>query len=276
MVKDDEAEAEGTVLGGFQDVCTNEDGKTPLWHRLAFKNSARIKPGDVLPDVLVRRLRTDGSVESLSLKDLFGGKKGVLVGVPGAFTPTCSQVHLPGFVEKASQLAAVGAEVVAFISVNDVYVMRAWEEDQSTKGKVCMLSDGNGELSAALGMMIDLSANGMSLRCRRFMLVAEAGKVTHVAVSEGPGLGGVSARAAERAVAATQAETPEEMKELHAELERELESRAAAAAVAAEAAGSKGGKRRKTGKRRNVGKRPNEPKSIAEEEEGWSPLSIFQ
>lgn len=86
-------------------------------------------------------------------------------------------------------------------------------------------------------MMVDLSADGMGLRCRRFLLVAEEGKVTHVAVSEGPGMGGVTAVAAERALAATRPETQEELQELHAELERELETRATAAAVAAEAAG---------------------------------------
>lgn len=86
-------------------------------------------------------------------------------------------------------------------------------------------------------MMIDLSADGMGLRCRRFMLIAEGGKATYVSVSEGPGMGGVSAVAAERALAATRPETPEELRELHAELERELETRATKAAVAAEAAG---------------------------------------
>ncbi|CAM9522058.1 unnamed protein product [Scytosiphon promiscuus] len=205
------------------DVCRG-DQPTPGWVRRAQRNLARIRVGDELPDAIVRRLNDDGEVEELSVKDLFGDRKGVLVGVPGAFTPTCSKVHLPEFVDSAEGLSAKGAELVAFMAVNDVFVMRAWEESQQAKEKVLMLSDGNGDLSAALGLLVDLTAQGMGLRCKRFMCVVEGGVVTHVSVGDNVEL--VSAAAAERALSG-EPEGPTKGGLLEKLLGREVEARAA-------------------------------------------------
>lgn len=172
------------------------DFPTPGWVRMAQRNLARVSVGDQLPDSTVRRLDDDGKMRSFSIRQLFGDRKGVLVGVPGAFTPTCSQVHLPEFVDRSAVLAAKGAEFLAFVAVNDVYVMRAWEEAQGAKGKVLMLSDGNGDLAASLGMMVDLTQQGMGLRCKRFVCIIEGGMVTHTKV--GDEVGPVSAAAVEK------------------------------------------------------------------------------
>eukprot|EP00752_Nemacystus_decipiens_P006047 g5458.t1 len=207
------------------DVCRG-DVPTPGWIRLAQRNLARVRVGDPLPDARVRRLDEDGKVEKISVRELFGDKKGVLVGVPGAFTPTCSKIHLPEFVDNSGVLAAKGADLVCFVAVNDPYVMRAWEESQKAKGKVLMLSDGNGDLSAALGLLVDLSAQGMGLRCKRFMCVVEGGVVVHTSVGEKVEL--VSATAAERALSGER-EGPRKGGLFEKLLGREVEARAAEA-----------------------------------------------
>ncbi|MEL7186155.1 MAG: peroxiredoxin [Pseudomonadota bacterium] len=123
---------------------------------------------------------------AISTDDLFAGKKVVLVSVPGAFTPTCSAQHLPGFVQQAADLKGKGVDTIACMAVNDVFVMDAWGKDQGVGDNVMMLADGNGEYSAALGLSLDASGFGMGTRGQRFAIVVDDGVATHVAV-EGPG-----------------------------------------------------------------------------------------
>lgn len=121
---------------------------------------------------------------SLSTDELFAGKKVVLVSVPGAFTPTCSMSHLPGYLDLVNEFHAKGVDTVACMAVNDVYVMHAWEKDQGVGGKVLMLADGNGDYARALGLELDGTRFGMGKRGQRFALVVEDGVATHVAVEE--------------------------------------------------------------------------------------------
>lgn len=128
---------------------------------------------------------TDSGPGSISTDDLFSGKKVVLFAVPGAFTPTCSNAHLPGFVKDADALLAKGVDTIACMSVNDVFVMDAWGKDQKTGDKVMMLADGNGEYTKALGLEMDASGFGMGTRSRRFAIVVDDGVATHVAAEDG-------------------------------------------------------------------------------------------
>ena len=129
---------------------------------------------------------TESGPGAMSTDELFAGKKVVLVSVPGAFTPTCSAQHLPGFLEHGDAIAAKGIDTVACMAVNDVFVMDAWGKDQGVGDKVVMLADGNGEYAAALGLEMDGSAFGMGTRGQRFAIVVDDGTATHVAV-EAPG-----------------------------------------------------------------------------------------
>lgn len=129
---------------------------------------------------------TDAGPGAISTDDLFAGKKVVLVSVPGAFTPTCSAQHLPGFVQQAAALKGKGVDTIACTAVNDVFVMDAWGKDQGAGDDVMMLADGNGEYAAALGLSLDASGFGMGTRGQRFAIVVDDGVATHVAV-EGPG-----------------------------------------------------------------------------------------
>ena len=129
---------------------------------------------------------TDSGPGALSTDELFAGKKVVLVSVPGAFTPTCSAKHLPGFVEQATALKGKGVDTVACMAVNDVFVMDAWGKDQGAGDSVMMLADGNGEYAQALGLEMDGTAFGMGMRGQRFAIVVDDGVATHVAV-EAPG-----------------------------------------------------------------------------------------
>ncbi len=129
---------------------------------------------------------TDAGPGAISSDELFAGKKVVLVSVPGAFTPTCSASHLPGFVQQADELLAKGVDSIACMSVNDVFVMHAWGEDQQVGDKVMMLADGNGEYAKALDLEMDGTAFGMGTRAQRFAIIVDDGVATHVAV-EAPG-----------------------------------------------------------------------------------------
>jgi len=142
-----------------------------------------IQAGDRLPEIPLQRIR-DG-VETVDTRTLFDGKKVVLFAVPGAFTPTCSEKHLPGFVEHFDEFRAKGVEV-ACLSVNDPFVMQAWGQSQDVPEGLDMLADGNGEFTRALGLEMDASAYGMGTRARRFALYAEDGVVRQVHV-EAPG-----------------------------------------------------------------------------------------
>ena len=144
-----------------------------------------IHNGETIPSMKLTQSSPDGPRET-STDELFGGKTVVLIGVPGAFTPTCSARHMPGFVEQADALKAKGADVVACMAVNDAFVLNAWAKDQSAQGKIVMLADGSAELTKALGMEMDLTARGLGVRSQRFALVAKDRKVVHVGV-EAPG-----------------------------------------------------------------------------------------
>ena len=146
-----------------------------------------IKAGDTLPDVKLKEMG-DGGPKEVTVGELFKGKKVVLFAVPGAFTPTCSMKHLPGFVEKASAIREKGVDDVVCVSVNDAFVMGAWGEQQHAKGKVRMLAGGNGELTTALGLGVDASKYGMGARSQRYAMIVEDGKVKELLVEPGPGL----------------------------------------------------------------------------------------
>ncbi|XP_053576023.1 peroxiredoxin-5, mitochondrial [Bombina bombina] len=148
-----------------------------------------IKVGDALPDVQVFE---GGPGNKISVRDVFTGKKGILFGVPGAFTPGCSKTHLPGYVEKASELSSRGVEVVACIAVNDVFVMSEWGKAHGAEEKVRMLADPTGAFAKAAGLLLDkkelLDLFGTQ-RCKRFSMVVENGKVKSINVEEdGTGL----------------------------------------------------------------------------------------
>lgn len=144
-----------------------------------------IQAGDKMP-AGVFAVMTDAGPGSLSTDALFAGKKVILVSVPGAFTPTCSASHLPGFLDNAAAISATGVDSIAFVSVNDVFVMHAWGKDQNVGDQIMMLADGNGEYARALGLELDYTAAGMGMRSKRFAIIAEDGVATHVAV-EAPG-----------------------------------------------------------------------------------------
>jgi peroxiredoxin len=142
-----------------------------------------IKAGDRLPAVPLQQI--NNGVQTLDTHTLFDGKKVVLFAVPGAFTPTCSEKHLPGFVEHFDEFREKGIEV-ACVSVNDPFVMQAWGQSQHVPDGLLMLADGNGEFTRALGLEMDASAYGMGTRAKRFAIYAEDGVVKQVHV-ESPG-----------------------------------------------------------------------------------------
>ena len=144
-----------------------------------------IQTGDKLPSGAFG-VMTESGPGAMSTEDLFAGKKVVLVSVPGAFTPTCSMNHLPGFLAQAEALRGKGVDTIAFMAVNDVFVMDAWGKDQGVGDNVLMLADGNGEYAQALGLDFDGSAFGMGTRGQRFAIVVDDGIATSVSV-EAPG-----------------------------------------------------------------------------------------
>ena len=139
-----------------------------------------IKPGDKLPAATFKVMSGDGP-KDLSGDEVFGGKKVVLFAVPGAFTPGCSNTHLPGFIVKADEIKAKGVDTIACMAVNDAFVMGAWAKAQNT-GEILMLADGNGEFTKALGLELDASGFGMGLRAKRFAMIVDDGKVDFLAV----------------------------------------------------------------------------------------------
>jgi peroxiredoxin len=146
-----------------------------------------IKEGEKLPDVKLTEM-VDGKPSQVSLGELSKGKRIVVFAVPGAFTPTCSMKHLPGFVEQAAALRAKGVGDVVCISVNDAFVMDAWGKQSSAGGKVRMLADGNGDFTRALGLGLDASGFGMGQRSQRYAMIVRDGAVEKLLVEPGPGL----------------------------------------------------------------------------------------
>lgn len=143
-----------------------------------------IQVGDKLPEGRFTVMNSDGP-GSDSIGDLFGGKKVVLFSVPGAFTPTCSKDHLPGFIAQADALKAKGVDLIACMAVNDVFVMDAWGKQSGAEGKVAMLADGSGAYTKALDLELDLSDRGLGLRSMRFALVIDDNTVTQTFIEEG-------------------------------------------------------------------------------------------
>ena len=144
-----------------------------------------IKVGDRLPQATFMTPTEDGPAP-VTTDDVFAGKRVALFAVPGAFTPTCSARHLPGFKDKASELKAKGVDAIACVSVNDVFVMKAWAKDQGITDEVLMLADGNGDFTRAVGLDLDGKNFGMGLRSQRYSLVVNDGVVEQVNV-EAPG-----------------------------------------------------------------------------------------
>jgi peroxiredoxin len=144
-----------------------------------------IQIGDRLPEATFTTMTAEGP-KPLTTAEVFGGRKVVLFSVPGAFTPTCSKMHLPGYVKQADELKAKGVAAIACLAVNDAFVLDAWSKSQDADGKVLMLADGNAAFTKAIGLELDASKFGMGTRSQRFSLIAEDGVVTSLNV-EAPG-----------------------------------------------------------------------------------------
>lgn len=142
---------------------------------------ATIQAGDRLPSLTLKVLTADGMTD-VATDSLFAGTKAVLFGVPGAFTPTCSARHLPGFLQNAEALRAKGIGRIVCMAVNDPFVMRTWGAEQKAGDVVTLLPDGNGALTRALGLELDLSGHGLGVRCQRFAMVVEDGRVVSVVI----------------------------------------------------------------------------------------------
>ncbi|ODR95301.1 alkyl hydroperoxide reductase [Methyloceanibacter stevinii] len=151
-----------------------------------------IAEGDMLPEATFRAMGPDG-IQTLTSKDVFGGKKVVLFAVPGAFTPTCHLKHLPGFIEAADAFKAKGVDDVVCVAVNDPFVLAAWTEMTGAADKVKILSDGNAEFTKKIGMDFDGSGVGLGTRSKRYAMVVEDGTVKALMTEENPGVAEVSA-----------------------------------------------------------------------------------
>ncbi|WP_316859378.1 peroxiredoxin [uncultured Cohaesibacter sp.] len=146
-----------------------------------------IKVGDKLPDATFIVMGQDGKQE-VTVKSLFEGRKVVLFGVPGAFTPTCHRNHLPGYINTIDGIKALGVDEVAVVAVNDVYVMDAWAQASGGKNQITFLADGNADFAKATGLDLDLGAGGMGIRYKRFSMIVENGTVTHFNLEENAGI----------------------------------------------------------------------------------------
>jgi glutaredoxin/glutathione-dependent peroxiredoxin len=144
-----------------------------------------IQVGDRLPAVNLKQLTADG-IKDVPITELTNGKKVVLFAVPGAFTPTCSEKHLPGFVEQADAIKAKGVDAILCVAVNDPFVLNAWEKARNVGGKVNILSDGNAEFTRAIGLDLDASGFGLGTRSKRYAMVVEDGVVKALKVEDAP------------------------------------------------------------------------------------------
>ncbi len=142
-----------------------------------------VSVGDRLPDTVFFQLGPDGP-EQKTTADVFSGKKVVFFGVPGAFTPTCHNKHLPGFLEHYDDILAKGVDAIAVVAVNDLFVMNAWAEQTGAKGKIDFLSDGNAEFAKASGLEMDGSAIGLATRVKRFSMIVEDGVIKTLEVED--------------------------------------------------------------------------------------------
>ena len=146
-----------------------------------------IAVGDKVPDVEVKTMGPEGP-QSVRTGEVLGSGKVVLFAVPGAFTPGCSKIHLPGYVEHGDELKAKGVSTIACIAVNDPWVMQAWGDAQGATGKIVMLADGNGDFAKAMGLEVDLSVAGLGSRSQRYAAVIDDGVITSLDVEPNPGV----------------------------------------------------------------------------------------
>jgi len=146
-----------------------------------------IRVGDSIPEAKLFRMGANGP-EPVDTQAYFKGRKVMVFGLPGAFTPTCSAQHVPGYLKHADEFKTKGVDAIACISVNDAFVMGAWGRDQGVGDKIDMLADGSADLARAMGLDVDLSARGFGVRSQRFAMVVDDGVVKALAVEEKPGL----------------------------------------------------------------------------------------
>ncbi|HWJ75278.1 MAG TPA: peroxiredoxin [Kaistia sp.] len=146
-----------------------------------------ISVGERLPDAKFRMMTPDGVVEKTTA-EIFGGKKVVLFAVPGAFTPTCHNNHLPGYLDQGDAIKAKGVDEIAVVAVNDVFVMNAWAKATGGEGKMLFLADGAGAFTKSLGLDVDLGPAGLGVRSRRYAMVVEDGVVSALNVEDAPGV----------------------------------------------------------------------------------------
>jgi glutaredoxin/glutathione-dependent peroxiredoxin len=144
-----------------------------------------IQVGDRLPAANLKRLTADG-IKDMPVAELTRGKKVVLFAVPGAFTPTCSEQHLPGFLQQASAFKAKGIDTIACVAVNDPFVLNAWDKASAVDGRIVLLSDGNAEFTKALGLDFDASAVGLGTRSKRYAMVVDDGVVRTLLIEDVP------------------------------------------------------------------------------------------
>ena len=145
-----------------------------------------IKTGDRIPKASFAVMTPEGPAVRTT-DEVFKGRKVVLIGVPGAFTPTCSNMHLPGFAERADAFKAKKIDEIAVTSVNDVFVMSAWAKDTAAADKISFLADGSGDFAKALGLTLDLSERGLGVRSQRYSMLVEDGVVTKLNIEAAPG-----------------------------------------------------------------------------------------
>ena len=145
-----------------------------------------IKVGDRLPNATFRVMTAEGP-KPKTTDDIFKGKKVALFAVPGAFTPTCSNAHMPSFVQNVAALKAKGIDTIAVTAVNDVFVMEAWKKASNAEGKIEFLADGNGEFAKALDLAFDGSGNGLGVRSKRYSMLVDNGVVKTLNIGDAPG-----------------------------------------------------------------------------------------
>ena len=145
-----------------------------------------IKVGDQIPSMTLTKATAEGP-KPVTTDEIFKGRKVVMFAVPGAFTPTCSAKHLPGFVQNIDALKAKGVDEIVCMAVNDAFVMGAWGKDQGVGENITMLADGSAAFTKAMGLELDLVARGLGVRSQRFAMVIEDGKVSHLAVEAAGG-----------------------------------------------------------------------------------------
>jgi peroxiredoxin len=144
-----------------------------------------IKVGDRLPDAKFTVMGPDGPT-SKTVKDVFAGKKVAFFAVPGAYTPTCNNEHMPGFVNRVDEFKSKGIDAVACTAVNDIFVLTNWAKDTGAKGKIEMLADGSGDFAKAVGLDIDLSGFGLGVRSKRYAMLVDDGVVKALNIEDSP------------------------------------------------------------------------------------------